>query len=197
MSDCVSDATALAIRAASTSPRSHDGAAAPRLLGAAKPCRAAAPPHKADLPVIVTGASSHGGGENQRESPPPWGCCVACACASPCYSLSLNLERLDLLNSGEGWWIFLSVIDVGKISCTMARAGARAPRARMFITSQVPFHPTQQYAISCTGCRSTTCSNHKKPFKITFLNQIPVLWYRGYRYLGTFMCTLYTYQLVL
>ena len=63
--------------------------------------------------------------------------------------------------SGEGWWIVLSVIDVGKISCTMARAGARAPRARMFVTSQVPFRPTHQYAISCTGCRSTICSNHK------------------------------------
>jgi hypothetical protein len=76
----------------------------------------------------------------------------------------------------------LSVIDVGKISCTMPREGARAPSARLFVTSQVPFHPTQQYAMSCTGCRSTTCSKHKKPFKTTFFNRIPVLRYRGYRY---------------
>ena len=46
---------------------------------------------------------------------------------------------------------------------------------------------------SCTGCRS----NRKKPFKITCLNQIPVLWYRGYWYSGTFFGTLYAYQLVL
>jgi hypothetical protein len=30
-----------------------------------------------------------------------------------------------------------------------------------------------------------------------FLNPIPVLRYRGYRYSGTFFSTLYTYQLVL
>jgi hypothetical protein len=70
-------------------------------------------------------------------------------------------------------------------------------RARMFVTSQVPFRPTQQYAISCTGCRSTTCSNHEKPFKITFFNRLPVLRYRGYRYSGTFVSTLYTFRLVL
>jgi hypothetical protein len=78
-----------------------------------------------------------------------------------------------------------------------ARAGAPAPRARMLVTSQVPLRPTQQSAINCTGCRSTTCSNRKKPFKISFLNRIPVLRYRGYRYSGTFVSTLYTYQLVL
>jgi hypothetical protein len=38
--------------------------------------------------------------------------------------------------------LFLSVVDVGKISCTIGRAGARAPRARMFVTSQVRFRPT-------------------------------------------------------
>ena len=81
----------------------------------------------------------------------------------------------------------------------VCRERARAPRARMFVTSQVPFRPTQQYAISCTGCRSTrpTCSNRKKPFKISVLYRIPVLRYRGYRYSGTFFGTLYAYQLVL
>jgi hypothetical protein len=79
-----------------------------------------------------------------------------------------------------------------------ARGGARTPRARMLVTSQVPFYPTQQYAISlCTGFRSTTCSNRKKSFKITFLNRIPVLQYTVYRNSGTFISTLYTYQLVL
>ena len=47
--------------------------------------------------------------------------------------------------------------------------------------------------ISCTGCRF----DRKKPFKIICLNRVPVLWYRGYWYSGTFFGTLYTYQLVL
>jgi hypothetical protein len=47
--------------------------------------------------------------------------------------------------------------------------------------------------ISCTGCRSS----REIRFKLTCLSRIPVLRYRGYRYSGTFLRTLYTYQLVL
>jgi hypothetical protein len=41
-------------------------------------------------------------------------------------------------NSGEGWWIVSRA----------PRARALAARARMFVTSQVPFFPNKQFSSS-------------------------------------------------
>ena len=41
----------------------------------------------------------------------------------------------------EGWWIFF---------LRARRARALAARARMFVTSRVPFFPNQQYEAVCT-----------------------------------------------
>jgi hypothetical protein len=66
---------------------------------------------------------------------------------------------------------------------------AHVPRFQDLLTAVV-----LELESPCTGCMFQF---NKKPFKITFLNRIPVLRYRGYRYSGTFFSTLYTYQLVL
>jgi hypothetical protein len=80
----------------------------------------------------------------------------------------------------------------------LSRNGARAPCVHVRnVPSSVLPNSTVRNQLYGLQIYLTTCSNHKKLFKITFLNRIPVLRYRGYRYPGTFIRTLYTYQLVL
>ena len=54
-----------------------------------------------------------------------------------------------------------------------------------------------QGIVTSTVCFKNNFSWVKTTLKNNFLNPIPVLRYRGYRYSGTFVSTLYTYQLVL
>ena len=55
-------------------------------------------------------------GETERA---PWG-------DGPSLKIATDMESV-LLISLEGWWMFLSVIDVGEISCTGCRFNRKKP----------------------------------------------------------------------